>query len=133
MEEKNLVRRIYYSGKKRHTVKAQLVIWTLTRTILLVEVGKGRQHDFSVFKDKLLLLNPDARLLADSGYQGMHKYHQNSTLSVKKKKGQSLSAEYKAHNKALSKQRVFIEHVNRRCKIFRIVKEVYRASIKTTH
>jgi hypothetical protein len=71
-----------------------------------------------------LLLHPDVLLLADSGYQGMHKHHQNSTLPVKKKKGQSLSAEDQAHNKALSKQRVFIEHVNRRCKIFRIVKDV---------
>src|SRR5665811_1063146 len=65
------------------------------------------------------------------GIPGMHKHHQNSTLPVKKKKGQSLSAEDKAdNNKALSKQRVFIEHVNRRCKIFRIVKDVYRGKHK---
>jgi len=93
-------------------------------------VGKGRQHDFSVFKNGRLLLRPDAQLLADSGYQGMHKHHQNSTLPVKKEKGQSLSAEDKAHNKTLSKQRVFIEHINRRCKIFRIVKDVYRSKHK---
>jgi len=48
----------------------------------------------------------------------------------KRKKGQPLSAEDKAHNKTLSKQRVFIEHINRRCKIFRIVKEVYRGKHK---
>ncbi len=106
------------------------MICALTLAILSVVVSKGQQHDFSVFKDKRLLLHPDARLLADSGYQGIHKYHQNSTLPVKKKKGQSLSAEDKAHNKALSKQRVFIEHVNRRCKIFRIVKDVYRGKHK---
>ncbi|WP_340123094.1 transposase family protein [Methylobacter svalbardensis] len=77
-----------------------------------------------------LLLHPDVLLLADSGYQGIHKHHQSSTLPVKKKKGLSLSAEDKAHNKALSKQRVFIEHINRRCKIFRIVKDVYRGKHK---
>ena len=32
--------------------------------------------------------------------------------------------------KILSKQRVFIEHINRRCKIFRIVKDVYRGKHK---
>jgi hypothetical protein len=95
-----------------------------------VVVGKGQQHDFLVFKDSRLLLHPDALLLADSGYQGMHKHHQNSTLPVKKRKGQSLSVEDKAHNKTLSKQRVSIEHVNRRCKIFRIVKDVYRGKHK---
>jgi hypothetical protein len=69
-------------------------------------------------------------LLADSGYQGLHKHHQNSTLPIKKKKGQLLSAEDKAYNKALSKQRVFIEHINRRCKIFKLVKDVYRGKHK---
>jgi len=106
------------------------VICVLTLAILSLVVGKDRQHDFSVFKDSRLLLHPDALLLVDSGYQGMHKHHQNSTLPVKKKKGQPLSAEDKAHNKTLSKQRVFIEHINRRCKIFRIVKEVYRGKHK---
>jgi hypothetical protein len=76
----------YYSGKKHHTVKAQLVISMLTLAILSVVVAKGQQHDFSVFKDSRLLLYPDALLLADSKYQGMHKYHQNSILPVKKKK-----------------------------------------------
>ena len=106
------------------------MICVLTRAILSVAMGKGQQHDFSVFKDSRLLLYPDVRLLADSGYQGMHKLHKNSILPVKKKKGQPLSAEDKAHNKALSKQRVFIEHINRRCKIFRIVKDVYRGKQK---
>jgi hypothetical protein len=95
-----------------------------------VVVGKGRQHDFSIFKGGGILLHPDALLLADSGYQGMHKHHRNSTLLIKKKKGQRLSTEDKAHNKTLSKQRIFIEHINRRCKIFRIVKEVYRGKHK---
>ena len=58
------------------------------------------------------------------------KYHQNSILPIKKKKGQPLSAEDKAHNKALAKRRIFIEHINRRCKIFRIVKDVYRGKHK---
>ena len=102
----------------------------LTQAILSVAIGKGRQHDFSVFIGSRGLLHPDAALLADSGYQGMHKHHQNAILPIKKKKGQPLSAEDKTHNKALAKQRVFIEHVNRRCKIFRIVKDVYRGKHK---
>ena len=106
------------------------MICLLTLAILSVVVGKGQPHDFSVFKDSRLLLHPDALLLADSGYQGLHKHPQNSTLPVKKNKGQPLPAEDKADNKALSKQRVVIEHVNRRCKIFRIVKDVYRGKRK---
>ena len=106
------------------------MICVLTLSILSVVTAKGQQHDFSVFKNSRLLLHPDVLLLVDSGYQGIHKYHPNSTLPVKKKKGQHLTAEDKAHNKALSKQRIFIEHVNRRCKIFRIIKDVYRGKHK---
>jgi len=72
--------------KKRHTVKAQLVISLLTLTILSVVVGKGQQHDFLVFKDSHLLLHPDALLLADSGYQGMHKHHQKLDPASQKEK-----------------------------------------------
>ncbi|MFA5925275.1 MAG: hypothetical protein WC856_29055, partial [Methylococcaceae bacterium] len=43
--------------KKRHTVKVQLVICVLTLAILSLVVGKGQQHDFSVFKDSRLLLS----------------------------------------------------------------------------
>jgi hypothetical protein len=121
----------FYSGKKHfHTIKAQLIICALTMQILSVVVGKGRQHDFALFKASKLLLNPNSKLLADSGYQGIEKYHKNSSIPFKKKKGKSLSAEEKAHNKALSKQRILIENVNRQCKIFRIVKDVYRGKHK---
>jgi hypothetical protein len=115
-----------FCSGKRHTVKAQLIICALTLTIFSVVMGKGRQHDFAVFKDNRVLLHPEAQLLADSGYQGIQKRHKNSTLPIKKKKGCPLSATDKAHNKALSKRRIFIENINRRRKIFRIVKDVYR-------
>jgi hypothetical protein len=58
----------YFSGKKRHTIKAQVVICLLTLTILSVVTGKGKQHDFSVFKNSRVLLHPDALVLVDSGY-----------------------------------------------------------------
>jgi len=44
--------------------------------------------------------------------------------AIQKEKRPPLSVEYKAHNKALSKQRVFIEHVNRRCKISGLLRDV---------
>jgi hypothetical protein len=123
--------RAFYSGKKHgHTIKAQLIICALTLRILSVVTGKGRQHDFAIFKASRLLLDPNSELLADSGYQGIVKYHLKSTIPFKKKKGQPLTAEEKAHNKTLSKKRVLIENVNRQCKIFRIVKDVYRGKHK---
>jgi len=92
--------------------------------------AKGRQHDFSIFKINRVLLHPKSLLLADSGYQGLKKLHKNTTLPIKNKKGSRLTTAEKTHNKALSQQRIFIENVNRRCKVFRIVKEAYRGKHK---
>ncbi|MFI3185669.1 MAG: hypothetical protein QX198_06775 [Methylococcaceae bacterium] len=61
-------------------------------------------------------------LLAESGYQGMHNHNKNLILPVKKKKGLFLSAEDQAHNKALSKQRVFIKLIKRRGKFSELLK-----------
>jgi hypothetical protein len=49
----------FFSGKKHfHTIKAQLIICALTLRILSVAMGKGRQHDFALFKASRLLLDP---------------------------------------------------------------------------
>ena len=121
----------FYSGKKHcHTLKAQLVICALTLQILSVVMGKGRQHDFALFKASRLLLDPNTQLLADSAYQGIVGYHLNSIIPFKKKKGQPLTTNEKSHNKARSKKRILIENVNRQCKIFRIVKDIYRGKHK---
>lgn len=108
----------------------QLIICAVRLTILSVVLAKGRQHDFSLFKESRVLLHRDSLLLADSGYQGVEGYHKKSLIPIKKKKGCSLTADDKAQNKALSKRRIFVENVNRRCKIFRIVKDVYRGKHK---
>ena len=102
----------------------------MTGQILSVSCAKGKQHDFSIFKESDVLIHPNSELLADSGYQGLNKIHENSIIPMKKKKGMPHTTEVKIHNKVLSKKRILIENINRRCKIFRCVKEVYRAKHK---
>ena len=121
----------YYSGKKkRHAIKAQITASAETGQILSVVCAKGEQHDFTVFKESDILIHTDSTVLADSGYRGIQKYHKNSMIPIKKKKGIERSEEDKAYNKELSKKRIFIEKINRFCKIFRIVKDVYRGKHK---
>jgi hypothetical protein len=86
----------------------------------LYPCAKGRQHDFSLFKASHVLIHPDSQLLADSGYQGLNKYHNNSTLPIEKREVPDIRD--KAHNKALSKRRILIENINRLGKIGRSVK-----------
>ena len=74
--------------------------------------GKGRQHDFKVFKVSGVHFHPDTKSLVDKGYQGIQKLHPNSELPEKKPKGGQLTQTQKAYNRALSKKRICIEHIN---------------------
>ncbi len=60
----------HYSGKKkRHTCKAQLVMQTGSRRLLVTTFGKGKIHDFALFKKSRLPLQPETCCLGDSGYR----------------------------------------------------------------
>jgi len=63
---------------------------------------------------------------ADKGYQGIKKIHQNSEIPHKKRKKTPLTKEEKSYNKKLNSERVVVEHVIRKLKIFKILSYPYR-------
>ena len=64
--------------------------------------------------------------LADAGYLGISNLHENSQIPAKKSKLHPLTKEQKSYNHKLSSERIFVENVIRRLKIFRILSERYR-------
>jgi hypothetical protein len=94
--------------------------------IICVALGKGRKHDFRVLKESKVRLHPDLMLKADSGYQGIGKLHENSDLPHKRSKKRPLTFEQKIYNRSISSDRVLVEHVIRKLKVFRILAERYR-------
>ncbi|MCP4399117.1 MAG: transposase family protein [bacterium] len=134
MERPTKKQRQFYSGKKtRHTIKAQLIICATMLQILLVVCGKGRTHDFKLLKRSKLKILAKVNTYGDSGDQGLGKLYATSTTPHKKPKDGSLTKIQKRENRALASLRIPIEHVTRRCKIFRIVKETYRGTQKNYH
>lgn len=83
-----------------------------------------------MFKESRIFIHEKTTILADSWYQGIQNIHKNSLLPHKKSKKIELTVEQKEENKKLSKVRIFVENINRKCKIFRIVKEVFRGKHK---
>jgi hypothetical protein len=82
----------YYSGKKRHTLKTQVIIERDSREIIDAREAKGGEHDFKVFKDTIGKgISNSIRLDADSGYQGIKEYHANSFIPVKSGKNHKLT------------------------------------------
>ncbi|WP_242541969.1 IS5 family transposase [Leptolyngbya sp. Cla-17] len=116
--------RRYYSGnKKRHTLKAQVLVNQATGQIICTAFGKGRVHDFRRFKLHRLPMLPEQLCLADKGYQGIAKLHPSACIPTKKPRQGKLSRAERQHNRNLARLRVVAEHVNRKLKIFRILAE----------
>lgn len=86
----------------------------------------GKVHDFQLFVQSRTALGAGTRCVADSGYLGLSKCHANSHLPHKRSKLHSLTAEQKAENRRLSKERFVVEHVIRSLKVFRVLSERYR-------
>jgi len=117
----------FYSGKKKHhAVNTQFVVDLTNLKIICTAYGKGYQHDFSLFKASGVHFHEQTQGLVDKGYQGLQKLHPNSLIPIKKPKNGSLSKEDKRFNRQLARQRIAIEHVNRRLKIFKILSLPYR-------
>ena len=97
-----------------------------TGRILATAFSAGKMHDFKLFLQSRVALLPSTECLADSGYLGLKKRHDNSRLPSKKSKLHPLTDEQKKDNRQLSRERFVIEHVIRSVKIFRILAERYR-------
>jgi IS5 family transposase len=97
-----------------------------TKRIICIAIDKGKVHDFKVWKKSSISIGESTELLADKGYQGIKKLHKLSRTPIKKPRKASLSKEQKKLNKQLAKERIVVEHVHRKLKIFRILSSKYR-------
>ena len=98
----------------------------VTGQILATAFCEGKKADFALFKASRTCLRAAQVCLADSGYQGLDKIRPNAQTPTKKSKHHPLTAEDKARNRGISRQRIGCEHVIGRLKVFRILKECYR-------
>jgi len=89
-------------------------------------MGTGKQHDFKLFKESKIAFLAATKLTVDSGYQGVQKIHENTSLPIKKTKKKKLSKEDKKHNKKLAQERVLNENVLSILKRFKIIACRYR-------
>lgn len=111
-------------------MKTQLLVSLENHSIYGIASSKGKTHDFKMFKDSKIHIPTHIQILGDSGYQGIKEIHSNSRTPIKKQKGKELTKRQKKYNHLLSKRRIIVENIIRRCKIFRITKEVYRGKHK---
>lgn len=103
-----------------------MIINQKTQEIIATAFGNGSKHDFQLFKDSHSVFASQLRYLADAGYQGLQDWHKNAETPAKKSKLHPLTQEQKSSNRKLSHERILVENIIRRLKIFRILSERYR-------
>jgi hypothetical protein len=123
----------HYSGKKkRHTLKTEYIVTEKGRIAAISDSHPGSRHDLTI-RRKGPVLPDEARIYADSAYQGYDKEHPNIDVPYKKPQGGGLDDEQKDYNRGLGSFRVGVEHCIGRCKRFRIVSDRYRNPRRTHH
>lgn len=114
----------YYSGKqKNHTFKNQFIVLPLGQDIVDAVVGCSRPlSDINLCRERLSLFHPQQKLIGDKAYVGEV---QIKTPKKKPKHGE-LTAEQVQLNKNRSNHRIFVEHLIRVVKIFKVAQERFR-------
>lgn len=97
-----------------------------TLQIICTTIGKGRRHDFHLFKQSKTFFKVDTQVIVDSGYQGIKKIHPNSKHPKRGSKNRPLIQIEKQQNRTINSERVMVEHVIRCLKIFKIIADKYR-------
>ena len=118
----------YYSGKKkRHTVKNLVVSEKKSKRIkVLSPTYEGKKHDKAIASEQEISFPPGSILYQDTGFQG---YQPPGILTIqpkKKPRKRELTDREKRTNRAISRQRIRVEHSIGGVKIYRIVKDIYR-------
>ncbi|NJC26117.1 HARBI1 family protein [Neolewinella antarctica] len=124
--------RASYSGKKKGNTAKAMVISSLDRYIRYVSLAYvGSSHDYSLLKTELepgkgWFEGLTVRL--DLGYQGFATDYREATTFIpfKKPKGDDLTDEQKESNKALARERIYVEHSIGGIKWFDILSTVSR-------
>ena len=126
-------RRFYSGKKKRHTVKAQVVVvrrrkrpgpGAKPRRVRIAAVSPtfaGRTHDKKVYDRARVVCPPGVRKTGDTGYVGTPL----ETPTRRPPRGR-LTARQKARNRRVSRRRIVAEHGIGKLKVWRIAAERYR-------
>ena len=68
----------------------------------------------------------DKQVLGDKGYQGIAKLHTNRETPKKQPKGGTVTEAEQEENRRIGRERMLIEHMNAKIKVFKITSSKYR-------
>ena len=66
-----------------------MIVDKKTAIIICTDYANSKKHDFRLFKDSKVHINPTIQVLTDTGYLGLDKIHSNTFMPKKKSKKKS--------------------------------------------
>jgi hypothetical protein len=119
----------FFSGKKqRHTFKNQFVSLPKGKDIVDVIVGeRGPEADVNLLREQQSNFSEEQSFTGDKAYIGAER----TKTPQKKPPKRELTPEQKESNKLISQERIYIEHLIRMVKIFRVTAERFRLNSRT--
>ena len=114
----------YYSGKKKmHTFKNQIICLPKGDDIVDVVSGEpGPKADITIWRENAEKFDEKQKFSGDKAYVSESQIR----TPKKKPKNGELTEEEKEKNKEISSQRIFVEHLIRIIKIFKVMGERFR-------
>ena len=114
----------YYSGKKKnHTFKNQIITTPKGTEIVDVIVGeKGPVSDVKILRKQQDKFDKKQKFQGDKADEGVER----TTTPKKKPRKKEMPLEIKEENQEKARKRIFVEHIIRLIKIFRIARERLR-------
>lgn len=97
-----------------------------TKKVICIAHSNGKRHDFRLYKESRTHIHPEIKIITDTGYQGVQKFHRKSELPKKRSKKNPLTKEDKKKNQELASERVINENVIGMLKRFKIISDKYR-------
>ncbi|TAD93418.1 MAG: hypothetical protein EAY75_01060 [Bacteroidetes bacterium] len=113
-------------AKKKHAVKNLLLNGADNHVHFLSQNFPGSVHDKRCADEIDFLMPEDTEVFQDTGFQGLTIANVTTHQPTKKPRGKELTSEQKQRNRALSRERIPIEHSIGKAKVFRIVKDTVR-------
>jgi len=119
----------FFSGKKqRHTFKNQFASLPKGRDIVDVIVGeRGPEADVNLLREQQANFSDEQSFTGDKAYIGADR----TKTPQKKPPKRELTPEQKESNRLISQERIYIEHLIRLVKIFRVAGERFRLNSRT--
>ena len=114
----------HYSGKKKkHTLKNQIICLPRGEDIVDVVGGEpGPKADITIWRENAYKFDEKQRFSGDKAYVSEPQIR----TPKKKPKNGELTQEEKEKNKEISSERIFVEHLIRIIKIFKVMGERFR-------